>query len=64
MSNPKQVKVIKRTELAVSPAGGSHDREQTKRDALTVVTGWVSELRRKKARDSARPLQSLFGKAS
>ena len=37
---------------------------ETKRDAITVLTEWIGELRRKKAEEAARGFKSLFGKAA
>jgi hypothetical protein len=70
MRTEKQIKIIK-AKSSDSHGVGSDKRltsvhnhlEETKRDAVTVVTEWVSELRRKKAREAAHGLQSLFGKA-
>jgi hypothetical protein len=45
------------------PARVRNRREETKRDAISVVTEWISELRRKKARDVTLGFQSLFGKS-
>jgi hypothetical protein len=71
MVNRKQIKVIKQAERNDSQAVGLDKRrtgvrnhlEETKRDAVTIVTGWVSELRRKKAQEAAHGFQSLFAKA-
>ena len=71
MRNGKHVKIIKRTARHDSQAVGLYerpttlrdDREKTKRDPVAIVTGWVSELRRKKAQEAAERFQSLFGKA-
>ena len=70
MLSGKQVKIIKRTERDHAQAVGLDKRrtsvrnhlEETKRDAVTIVMGWVSELRRKKAQEAAQRFQSLFGK--
>ena len=70
MLSGKRVKIIKRTERGDSQAVGLDKRptsvrdhlEETKRDAVAIVTGWVSELRRKKAQEAAHGFQSLFGK--
>ena len=70
MLNGKQVKVIKRTERDDAQAVGLDKRrtsvrnhlDETKRDAVTIVIGWVGELRRKKAQEAAHGFQSLFGK--
>jgi len=69
MLSGKQIKVIKhgkgndsqavdldRTRTSVS------NRLERKRDAINIVTGWVSELRRKKAQETASGFQSLFSK--
>ena len=71
MLTGKQIKIIKHAERNDSRAVGvdkrptsvRNHREETKRDAIAVVTGWISELRRKKAEESAHGFQGLFGKA-
>ncbi|HWO02123.1 MAG TPA: hypothetical protein VNS63_22950 [Blastocatellia bacterium] len=66
MLSGKQIKIVKRAQRRDSHAIDSSEKatsEETKRDALTIVTEWVSELRRKKARETAHGFQSLFGKA-
>ena len=70
MLRGKQVKIIKRRDRGDAQAVGSYekptvvrdDRDKTKRDAVTIVTEWVSELRRRKAQDAAQRFQGLFGK--
>ena len=69
MRTEKQIKIIKHAERNDSQAVGLDKRrtsdrkhpEETKRDAVTIVTEWVSELRRKKAREAMQGFQSLFG---
>lgn len=71
MLTEKRIKIIKNAERSDSQAAGSDKRrtsvrnhlEETKRDAVTIVTGWVSELRRKKVQEAARGFQRLFGEA-
>ena len=71
MVNAKQIKIIKRAERSDSHEVGVDKRrtsvrnhlEETKRDAVTIVTGWIRELRRKKAQDAANGFQGLFGNA-
>ena len=68
----KQVKVIKRAERHKTPATNSDQRrpgarnsgEMVKRDTVTVVTGWVRELRRKKVAEATRGFESLFSNAA
>ena len=72
MLTGKRIKIIKRAERSDSQAVGSHntttsvrrDREKTKRDAVSVVKEWVSELRRKKSEEATNGLASLFGNAA
>jgi len=72
MPTEKQIKIIKHAKGSASQEVGSDKRvanvhnqpDETRRDAVTIVTEWVSELRRKKAREAAHGFQSLFGKAS
>ena len=45
------------------PTGVRNHPEKTKRDAITVLTEWIGELRRKKAEEAARGFKSLFGNA-
>jgi hypothetical protein len=67
----KQIKIIKHPKGSDSEEVGSDKRQTTvhnqleekKRDAVTIVTEWVSELRKKKAQEAAHGFQSLFGKA-
>jgi hypothetical protein len=71
MVTAKQIKIIKRTERIDSREVGVDNRrtsvrnhlEETKRDAVTIVTGWIRELRRKKAQEAAHGFQGLFGNA-
>lgn len=67
MSTEKRIRIIKRTgrpELHVAATGirteRVRDSEGLKRDAVTVVTGWISELRRKKVAEAAHGFESLF----
>ncbi len=68
MLNEKQIKIIKQAERNNPPADKRSTRvhshlEETKRDAVTIVTGWIKELRRKKDEEAAHGFESLFGKA-
>jgi hypothetical protein len=71
MLTKKQIKIIKHVNrndsqavgLDKKPASVRDHLEETKRDGVTIVTGWVRELRRKKAQESAHGFQSLFSKA-
>jgi hypothetical protein len=70
MLSGKRIKIIKRTERSESQAVGADntttvrkDRAKTKRDAVSVVTEWVSELRRKKSEQATDGFTSLFGNA-
>ena len=68
MTIKKQIKIIKQAERNDSQS----DKESTsvrkeiaeKRNAGTIVAEWISELRRKKAEETAQGFQSLFGKAA
>ena len=71
MLSGKRIKIIKRTERGDSRAVGSdnttsirRDRAKTKRDAVSVVTEWVSELRQKKSEEATNGFASLFGNAA
>jgi hypothetical protein len=72
MLNGKQIKIIKHGERSDSPAIGPdsrptnvrRDREKAKRDAVSVVTEWVSELRRKKSEEATTGFDRLFGNAT
>jgi hypothetical protein len=72
LDNGKQIKIIKHAERSDSQAVGSdtrttnvrRDREKTKRDTVSVVKEWVSELRRKKSEEVTNGFASLFGNAA
>jgi hypothetical protein len=71
MLSGKRIKIIKHAERTDSPAVGSEnttsvrrDHEKTKRDAVSIVTEWVSELRRKKSEEATNGFTSLFGNAA
>jgi hypothetical protein len=74
MQSGKQVKIIKHAERSDSQAVGSdsgpgptsarRDREKRKREAVSVVTEWVSELRRRKSEEATNGFDSLFGNAA
>jgi len=71
MLSGKQIKIIKRAERDESQAVGSvkrptstrSHRENKKRDAVTVVKGWISELRGKKSEEATHGFEGLFGNA-
>jgi hypothetical protein len=71
MLSGKRIKIIKQAERSDSQAVGSdnrrtsvgRDREKPNRDAVSVVTEWVSELRRKKE-EATNGFDSLFGNAA
>jgi hypothetical protein len=70
MSVGKQIKVIKRAgqrksrphniEETQSVAAASRSAAEAERTAVTIVTHWVNELRRKKGEEAKRARQSLF----
>jgi hypothetical protein len=72
MRSGKQIKIIKYTERSDSQAVGSdngptsvrRDRDKRKRDAVSVVKEWVSELRRRKSEEATNGFDSLFGTAA
>jgi hypothetical protein len=68
MATDKRIKIIKRSERHERQATPS-EKEKARtlnsaargnRDAVTVVTEWVSELRRKKVAEAGRGFESLF----
>ena len=72
MVTEKRIRIIKRTERQESQAaqtekGRAHTRNSTggaKRDAITVVAGWVRELRLQKVAEAGRGFESLFNQTS
>lgn len=72
MLKEKRIKVIKHAERDDSQAVGSDNRrtsfrgdhEKTTRDAVSVVTEWVSELRRKRSEEATNGFASIFGNAA
>jgi hypothetical protein len=72
MPSGKRIKIIKQAERGDSQAVGLNNRatrvrgdhEETKRDAVSVVTEWVRELRRKKSEEATNGFASLFGNAA
>ena len=68
----KRIRIIKRTErherqAAPAEKGRAHTRNSTdgaKREAVTVVAGWVRELRLKKVAEAARGFESLFSQTA
>ena len=71
LTKKNQIKIIKRADRNdpqasppdQAPPRARNHRDKTKRDAITVVTEWISDLRRKKAEEMTRGFQSLFGKS-
>ena len=69
MATDKRIKIIKRPErqeCRTAPAEKGRARTlysaaKANRDAVSVVNGWVSELRRKKVAEEGRGFESLFG---
>ena len=72
MLSGKRIKIIKQAERTDSQAVGSDNRttsvrrdgEKTRRDTVSVVQEWVSELRRKKSEEAINGFFSLFGNAA
>ena len=71
MQSGKEIKVIKRAErrqaqatLSQKGAALAGDKGESGRDAITVVTGWVRELRQKKVAEATRGFESLFHTAA
>lgn len=70
MGNGKQIRIIKHsgrdecpptlTEKSEARIRKSDDR--VKHDAVTIVTGWVHELRRQKLAEATRGFESLFSR--
>lgn len=72
MVTGKRIRIIKRTERQESQAaktakGRAYTRNSTggaKREAITVVAGWVRELRLKKVAEAGRGFESLFNQTA
>jgi hypothetical protein len=72
MATENRIKIVKRLERherQTSPAqkSSAHIRnsaDAAKRDAVTIVTGWVRELRGKKVAEAARGFESLFSQSA
>jgi hypothetical protein len=72
MNSGKQIKIIKHTERSGSQAVDSdngptsvrRDRENRRREVVSVVKEWVSELRRRKSAEATNGFDSLFGNAA
>jgi hypothetical protein len=71
MLSGKRIKIIKYSERSEARTVGSDntnsvrkDRTKTKHDAVSIVTGWVSELRRKKSEEATNGFTSVFGDAA
>lgn len=68
MATETRIKIVKRSEsrerqAAAAEKSKAHTRdsaEGARREAVTVVAGWVQELRRKKVAEAARGFDSLF----
>ena len=68
----KRIRIIKRTErqerqAAQTEKGRAHTQNSTggaKRNAVTVVAGWVRELRLKKVAEAGRGFESLFNQTA
>ena len=71
MRSGKQIKIIKQQERnnsqSVGPDSGPtdvrRDRENAKRDPVSVVTEWINELRRRKS-EEGKGFDSLFSKTA
>ena len=68
MVSGKRIKIIKHAERGDSQEVGSDETigvrrylEKPKRDAVSVVTEWVNELRLKKSEEATNGFDSLFG---
>ena len=72
MVSEKRIRIVKRTErhehqAAQTKKGRAHTQNSTdgaKRDAVTVVAGWVRELRLKKVAEAGRGFESLFNQTA
>ena len=71
LTKKNQIRIIKHAQRSDSqavdpdkrPTSLRNHRGKTKRDAVTVVTDWIRDLRRKKAEEATHGFQSLFGKS-
>lgn len=73
MVNGKRIKIIKRAERRAAQeaalaekrsTAARHSGDTSKRDAVTVVTEWISELRQKKVAETAQGFGGLFRKVA
>lgn len=72
MATETRIRIVKRSEsrepqaasAEQSRASTQDSAEGARRDAVTVVTGWVQELRRKKVAEAARGFDSLFNQST
>jgi hypothetical protein len=71
MQRAKEIKVIKRADRRPAQAPPAQQRVAHAgdsgaggRDAVTVVNGWVRELRQRKGAEAARGFESLFRDAA
>ena len=72
MITEKRIRIIKRTERQESQAAQTaksraYTRNSTdgaKREAITIVAGWVRELRLKKVAEAGRGFESLFNQTA
>jgi hypothetical protein len=68
MTTDKRIRIIRRSErherrTAPAEKGGArtlYPAARANRDAVSVVNGWVSELRRRKVAEEGRGFESLF----
>jgi hypothetical protein len=71
MSDKKPIRIVKREARINPPAGGPIEQEagadrpggKNKLDPRKVISGWVTELRRKKADQARIKLDQVFGAA-
>ncbi|OLE55459.1 MAG: hypothetical protein AUG51_03085 [Acidobacteria bacterium 13_1_20CM_3_53_8] len=71
MVTGKQIKIIKRAERHTTQAALADESRASpdgsvviaRSDAVTIVTGWVRELRQKKVAEATRGFESLFQEA-
>ena len=72
MFTGKRVKVVKRAGRPEAPAArtgegsavAGNSGARARRETVTVVEGWVRDLRRRKVEEAARGFESLFGGAA
>jgi hypothetical protein len=72
MAQGKQIRIIKRGAAPEAKTASYVEREafvsdsgrRARREVVQAVTGWVKDMRRKKAEEAAREIESLFGTAA